>query len=74
MWTLEGLTMSRDKTYPAGHPPHDPINGLRIGGLAGGVVGVLVVAAFDVAAFWLVLVFAAIGGGVGYLSEKHKQN
>ena len=65
--------MTQPNRYPAGRPPHDPINGFRVGALAGGITGVL--------ASWLVadphpaalLVGAVVGGFVGYLTEKRKQ-
>jgi hypothetical protein len=48
-----------DDRLPEGRPPWDPLNGLRIGALAGGVIGVI-----------LTLI---AGGAIGYWSEKRKQ-
>lgn len=63
----------REKRYPAGRPPHDPINGLRIGAFAGGIMGILgswLVASPNIVAL---LVGAVAGGAVGYVMEKRKQ-
>ncbi len=58
---------------PAGRPPWDPLNGLRVGAFAGGAAGVVVTAAAGLSYIWAVLVGAAAGGAVGYWSEKRKQ-
>jgi hypothetical protein len=54
-------------------PPWDPANGLRVGLLAGALVGAAVVALTGVTGFWLVVLTAVVGGTVGYWSEKRKQ-
>lgn len=59
---------------PAGRPPWDPWNGLRVGALTGGIVGVLVAVGLSITPLGPVL-FGAIGGGVlGYRSERRKQS
>jgi hypothetical protein len=67
-------TDRRHPTYPAGRPPWDVINGLRVGGLAGGVVGVLLTAVAGWNSFWPVLPAIVIGGAVGYGSELRKRH
>lgn len=59
-------------SFPAGRQPYDPLNGFRVGAIAGGVLGVIVVAAFSLASFWVVLIGAAIGSGIGYWTERFK--
>lgn len=57
-----------EPAYKPGHPPHDRINGLRVGGLAGAIVGIVIAVAFD-GPFWVVPGAAAFGAGYGFLSE-----
>ena len=52
--------------------PWDPANGFRIGALTGGLIGIALIAVSEFTAL-LVIPFAAIGGAVGYWSEKRKQ-
>jgi hypothetical protein len=65
--------MTKPEKYPAGHPPHDPLNGFRVGAFAGGIMGLL--GSWLVASpnFIALLVGAVVGGGVGYWTEKRKQ-
>ncbi len=58
---------------PAGRPPWDPLNGLRIGVLVGGVVGVTITLITPVTGIWLTLAGGAVGGALGYWSEKRRQ-
>lgn len=58
---------------PAGRPPWDTWNGVRVGLLAGGAVGVVLVTIAGSNLYWLALVPAAIGGVVGYWSEWRKR-
>jgi len=58
---------------PPGHQPYDPLNGLRVGAFAGALLGALVVVVSSFNAVWLVVVFAMIGGTIGYRSERRKQ-
>jgi hypothetical protein len=46
--------------------------GFRVGAIAGGILGVILVAISSLASFWVVLVAAAIGGAIGYWTEKFK--
>jgi hypothetical protein len=65
--------MAKSDSYRAGHPPHDPLNGFRVGAFAGGIMGIVgswVVASPNLIAL---LAGALVGGGVGYWTEKRKQ-
>lgn len=64
--------MKRSAISP-GRAPWDPVNGLRIGALTGGLIGAALIALSGVASFWIIACCGAIGGGVGYWSEKRKQ-
>ena len=57
---------------PPGRQPYDPLVGFRVGAIAGGILGVILVAISSLASFWVVLVAAAIGGAIGYWTEKFK--
>ena len=54
--------------------PWDPLNGLRVGALTGGVVGVLVSVGLSVTPLGPVLIGTIGGGVIGYRSEKRKQS
>ncbi len=56
---------------PPGRQPYDPLNGLRIGALAGGIVGA-VIAGLTGLGIWLVLVTAIVAAAFGYSSQKRK--
>lgn len=56
-----------------GRQPWDPANGLRVGLMIGALVGAGLVIVFGRSTIWLVALCAAIGGGLGYWSEKRKQ-
>jgi len=58
---------------PAGRPPWDPINGFRVGGITGAFLGGLVTAILGMSVIWLILVGAALGGAIGYVTEKRKR-
>ncbi|HEY5650820.1 MAG TPA: hypothetical protein VIW46_05175 [Acidimicrobiia bacterium] len=51
---------------------HDPINGLRVGALAGGLFGALITALSSLSVAWTVLLFGMIGGAVGFWSERRR--
>lgn len=53
-----------------GRMPYDPFNGMRVGGLAGALIGggLFVLTGFA----WLILVWAIAGGVLGYLWEKRQ--
>lgn len=57
---------------PPGRQPYDALNGLRIGALAGGVLGVIATVLFSLANIGPTLAGAVIGGAAGYFSEKRK--
>ena len=59
-------------SFPRGRQPYDRLIGFRVGAIAGGILGVIVIAISSLASFWVVLVGAAIGGGVGYWTERFK--
>lgn len=54
-------------------PPWDPANGLRVGLVAGALVGAAALAAGDLSNIWIVVVSAGIGGAIGYWWERHRQ-
>lgn len=58
---------------PTGLQPWDPINGLRVGAIAGAAVGAVAVAVSGVANFWVIALPAVVGAGLGYWSEKRRQ-
>ena len=64
--------MSKDEqsTYPPGTQPYDTLNGLRIGALAGGLIGMIPTAIFGAAHAWLILLGVAVGGAIGYAYER----
>lgn len=55
-----------------GQQVYDPLNGLRVGTLAGGLLGAAATAMTGVANWWFVLVGGAIGGATGYWSESRR--
>lgn len=61
------------RRLPPGRPPSDPWNGARVGVLAGAIVGVGATVLLGLTSLWLALIVAAVGGAVGFLSEKRKQ-
>lgn len=50
----------------AGRPPWEPLNGIRIGGFAGMLLGAVVGAVTNTAIFWFLIAGAVIGGIAGY--------
>jgi hypothetical protein len=58
---------------PAGRPPWDTWNGVRVGLLAGGLIGVVLVAIVQSNLYWVALLPAALGGVIGYWSESRKR-
>lgn len=62
----------RELSYARGRNPWDPINGLRVGGLAGGIVGTIPTIVWGPGMFWIVIAGAALGGAVGFWVEKRK--
>ncbi len=56
--------------YPPGKQPYDSLNAVRIGVVAGGILGAGVTALTSIANLWLVGLFAVIGGIVGFWSRR----
>ena len=54
---------------PPGRQPYDALNGLRVGALAGAVLG-FVIAVLSPLGAWVLFVTAAVGAAVGYWSER----
>jgi uncharacterized membrane protein len=57
---------------PAGRQPYDALNGLRIGAVAGALLGAIVALLFGSAMVWLILALGAIGGFLGYRFERRQ--
>ena len=55
-----------NKTRP-GHPPWEPINGIRIGGFTGLVAGAVVAAIVSTAELAFIVGFAIVGAVVGWV-------
>jgi len=60
------------RRVPPGSQPYDALNGLRVGALAGALAGAGVTAIVGTGAAWTVLVGAAMGGAVGFRSERRR--
>jgi len=61
------------RSLPTGRQPWDPANGLRVGTMAGGLLGAAIVALSGISNFWIVAVCAGVGAGIGYWTEKPRQ-
>ena len=57
---------------PAGRQPYDTLNGLRIGAVAGALLGAIVALVVGSGMVWLIIALGAIGGFLGYRFE-HRQ-
>lgn len=68
-----GMSSDPQPRLPAGRPPWDPINGLRVGAFAGGAIGLIVTVLAGTSNVALILIGMAVGGIAGYWSEKRKQ-
>lgn len=66
-----GHMVKRSRLRP-GRQPYDPLNGLRVGGLAGGVLGAIVTAVASLGHPWLVVGGVLIGGAIGYWFERRE--
>ncbi|NND01901.1 MAG: hypothetical protein HKN91_03870 [Acidimicrobiia bacterium] len=62
--------MDSEPQYKSGHPPHDVIAGLRVGGVVGGLIGLILMWILGAASFWFVAGGAVVGASVGYLIER----
>lgn len=58
-------------TLPPGRQPYDPLNGLRIGALTGGIIGA-VIAGLTGVGIWFVFVAAIAAAAIGYWTQKRK--
>ncbi len=67
------MSEEHDRRLLPGQQPYDPLNGLRVGAIAGGILGALATAATGLGAAWLVLALAAAGGAIGYWTERRRQ-
>jgi UDP-N-acetylmuramyl pentapeptide phosphotransferase/UDP-N-acetylglucosamine-1-phosphate transferase len=56
-----------------GRQPWDPANGLRVGVMMGALIGAGLFIVSGRSTLWLIVVSAAVGGGIGFWSEKRKQ-
>ncbi|MGI9603315.1 MAG: hypothetical protein ACR2QE_15625 [Acidimicrobiales bacterium] len=66
------MARRRKTTLPTGTTPWDPLNGFRIGAMAGGLVSAGVVAATGAGGIGVVLGVALGGGAIGYWVEKRR--
>lgn len=57
---------------PGGRQPYDALTGLRIGAMAGALLGAIVALVFGSAMVWLILAMGAIGGFLGYRFERRQ--
>ncbi len=62
------------RSLPAGRPPWDTLNGIRVGGFAGAMLGGLLTALIGVSMAWLIVVGAALGAVLGYWTELRQRN
>lgn len=53
---------------------HDPINGLRVGALAGGLFGALITVLTSTSYAWIVLVLGVAGGAIGFFTERSRRH
>ena len=56
---------------PPGRQPYDPLNGLRIGAIAGGIVGAVIAGLTDLG-IWFVFLTAIVAATIGYWTQKRK--
>ncbi|MDH3752506.1 MAG: hypothetical protein OEU32_01440 [Acidimicrobiia bacterium] len=66
------MDAARRSRLPAGRQPYDPLNGFRVGAFVGGLLGAVATVVIGIASAWLVFVGGALGGVIGYSSEKRK--
>lgn len=63
----------RDRRPPAGHQPYDPLNGIRIGAIAGGLLGMGLAAITSIGGIGTVAVAAVMGGAAGYAYHRRER-
>jgi len=68
------MAKSSDDRLPAGRQPYDFMNGLRIGALAGGILGIAATALLSFSTIWLTIIGAIIGAVAGYQWEKQRSD
>jgi hypothetical protein len=56
---------------PPGRQPYDPLNGLRVGALTGGIIGAII-AGFTDLGIWIVFLTAIVAAAVGYWTQRRK--
>lgn len=61
---------SQPAPMPPGRQPWDPLNGLRVGTLTGAFLGAALLAVTGLRSLWVVVLFAATGGAIGFWSQK----
>ncbi len=66
--------MTERRSDAPGTTPWDRWNGVRVGGIVGGILGVVTVLFISSRPFWIVLALAAVGATAGYWSERRKQH
>ena len=66
----EGMAPPERSPLPPGRQPWDPVNGLRIGILVGGLLAAGVIALTGFTHLWVIVVGGIVGGAIGYFSQK----
>lgn len=66
------MAKSPDERFPAGRQPYDAMNGIRIGALAGGILGITATALLSFSTIWLMILGAIVGAAAGYRWERQK--
>ena len=64
--------METPRRMPAGRQPYDALTGLRIGAIAGAMLGAIVALAIGTGMVWLIVVTGAIGGIIGNRFERRQ--
>ncbi len=62
----------RQTKYAAGRQPYDALNGLRVGALAGALLGAAPALIWGTGLAWAIPVAAVLGGLAGYVSERRR--
>jgi hypothetical protein len=66
------MSDGQEDRLPPGHQPYDPLNGFRIGAVAGGILGAIVMVVTSLTSLWVMLIGAFIGGVIGFLYQKRR--
>jgi len=59
---------------PPGTQPWDTATAVRVGAVTGAVLGGLLLLVTGIGFFWIVFVTAAVGGAIGFWTEKRRQS